>query len=111
MNRTTRKTGTDTFSPAILPLWGAIVRRGKRLSVPGFPAVAALLLVTSLAANAQTPVSYEFFRDNVQPIFLKKRPGHARCVECHDNQTPRLQPLDPGATTWNEEQSRKNYDA
>lgn len=55
-------------------------------------------------------LSYEFFRDKVQPIFLNKRPGHARCVECHDNQTPRLQELLPGATTWNEEQSRKNFD-
>jgi hypothetical protein len=67
--------------------------------------------VTAIAANAQTAVSYEYFRDNVQPIFLKKRPGHARCVECHDGQAPRLQALDPGATTWNEEQSRKNFDA
>lgn len=60
---------------------------------------------------AQSTLSYEFFRDRVQPIFLAKRPGHARCIECHDNQTPRLQELSPGASTWNEEQSRKNYDA
>jgi len=60
---------------------------------------------------AQPTLSYEFFRDRVQPIFLAKRPGHARCIECHDNQTPRLQELSPGATTWTEEQSRKNYDA
>jgi hypothetical protein len=72
-----------------------------------------LPLVCSLSyAQAPAPtVSYEFFRDKVQPIFLAKRPGHARCVECHDNQTPRLQELSPGATTWNEEQSRKNFDA
>src|SRR5262249_45185714 len=55
--------------------------------------------------------SYEFFRDKVQPIFLAKRPGHARCIECHDNGVPRLQELSPGATTWNEEQSKKNFDA
>ncbi len=64
----------------------------------------------SYAQNSST-VSFEFFRDRVQPIFLAKRPGHARCVECHDNQAPRLQELSAGATTWNEEQSRKNFDA
>src|SRR5271154_3492318 len=62
-------------------------------------------------AHAQSTLSFEFFRDRVQPIFLAKRPGHARCIECHDNGTPRLQELLPGATTWNEEQSRKNFDA
>jgi len=69
-----------------------------------------LCSLVSGAAYAQAP-SYEFFRDRVQPIFLAKRPGHARCVECHDNTAPRLQELSAGATTWNEEQSRKNYDA
>jgi hypothetical protein len=77
----------------------------------------SLTLTYSLVAGAlfaQAPssgVSYEFFRDKVQPIFLAKRPGHARCVECHDNQAPRLQELTPGQTMWNEEQSRKNFDA
>ena len=68
-------------------------------------------LFCSLLAPAQSTLSFEFFRDRVQPIFLAKRPGHAICIECHDNGTPRLQELLPGATTWNEEQSRKNFDA
>lgn len=72
--------------------------------------LALLCFPLSSFLPAQT-LSYEFFRDKVQPIFLNKRPGHARCVECHDNQTPRLQELLPGATTWNEEQSRKNFDS
>jgi hypothetical protein len=70
------------------------------------------LICGSLYAQTAPPtVSYEFFRDRVQPIFLAKRAGHARCVECHDNQTPRLQELSQGASTWNEEQSHKNFDA
>jgi hypothetical protein len=56
-------------------------------------------------------LDYAFFRDRVQPIFLNKRPGHARCIACHETGTPRLQALSPGASTWNEEQSRKNFDA
>jgi YVTN family beta-propeller protein len=58
---------------------------------------------------AATTLDYEFFKNRVQPIFLQKRPGHARCIECHDTGTPRLQALPAGATMWNEEQSRQNF--
>jgi hypothetical protein len=75
------------------------------------PLVCAGFLPAQTQAPAQSGVSYEFFRDKVQPIFLAKRPHHALCIECHDTGTPRLQALSPGATTWNEEQSRKNFDA
>jgi hypothetical protein len=60
---------------------------------------------------ASSGLDYGFFRDRVQPIFLAKRPGHARCIVCHDNGYPRLQELSPGVSTWNEEQSRKNFAA
>jgi hypothetical protein len=57
-------------------------------------------------------LDYEVFKTRVQPIFLAKRPGHARCIACHGSGTPlRLQPLAPGSTTWNEEESRKNFEA
>jgi len=57
-------------------------------------------------------LDYEFFKTKVQPIFLNKRPGHARCIACHGSGTPlRLQPLSPGTTAWNEEESRKNFEA
>jgi hypothetical protein len=81
---------------------------------------ALLLCLTALLAGAlaqQRPAStpsldFEFFRTRVQPILLARRPGHARCVACHAIGTPlRLQPLSPGATEWNEEQSRKNFEA
>lgn len=61
-------------------------------------------------APAASPLDFEYFMTKVQPIFLAKREGHTRCVSCHSKGTPmRLQPLSPGATTWNEEQSRKNF--
>jgi hypothetical protein len=72
-----------------------------------------LLVVAPLLAQqpaAPPALDYAFFRDQVQPIFLKKRPGHARCVVCHDHGSPALQPLAAGATSWTEEQSRKNFD-
>lgn len=63
------------------------------------------------AAAPSVTLDYAFFRDRVQPIFLKKRPGHAWCVVCHETGSPRLQLLPEGATMWNEEASQKNFDA
>ena len=64
------------------------------------------------APPPSTSLDYEFFKTKVQPIFLARRPGHARCIACHGTGTPlRLQPLSPGSATWNEEQSRKNFEA
>lgn len=78
----------------------------------------ALMLVAMLgqqptsSSTASSSLNYEFFKTKVQPIFLAKRPGHARCIACHGSGTPlRLQPLSPGSTTWNEEESRKNFEA
>ena len=60
---------------------------------------------------ASPALDYEFFKDKVEPIFLAKRPGHTRCVVCHTiNNAPfHLVQLSPGSTTWNEEQSRRNF--
>jgi hypothetical protein len=70
-----------------------------------------LLAQQPAAPTSSTPLDFEYFRTRVQPIFMAKRPGHARCISCHVSGTPmRLQPLAPGATTWDEEQSRKNFD-
>src|SRR5581483_753793 len=71
----------------------------------------ALSLITGLAA-AQ-PLDFEVYRTKVEPIFAKKRTGHARCVACHEasNSRFKLEPLPQGATTWTEEQSRKNFES
>jgi hypothetical protein len=61
--------------------------------------------------GGSTSLDYEVFKTKVQPILLAKRPGHARCVACHSQGTPlRFEKLSPGSTTWNEEQSRKNFE-
>jgi YVTN family beta-propeller protein len=60
----------------------------------------------------RAPLDYDYFREEVQPIFLNKRPGSARCIVCHASRSLfRLQPLQPEAATWNEEQSRRNYES
>lgn len=63
------------------------------------------------ARRAAVQLDYEYFKTKVQPIFLAKRAGHARCITCHDTGNPRLQDLSPGATTWNEDQSQKNFES
>src|SRR5271156_5592547 len=72
-------------------------------------AIGTLLVVRSASSPDTLSLDYTFFKERVQPIFLKKRPGHARCVTCHSHGSPPLEPLAPGAVAWNEEQSRKNY--
>src|SRR5215471_7237734 len=74
-----------------------------------------LLSLAALAAaslSAQT-LDFEVYRAKVEPIFLKKRPGHARCVACHsaNNSTFRLQPLPEGVTAWTPEQSKQNFES
>lgn len=77
----------------------------------GAEARSAAAAQQSAPATPRPTLDYEYFKTKVEPIFLKKRPGHARCISCHGQGTPlRLQPLDPGATTWTEEESRKNFD-
>jgi len=56
-------------------------------------------------------LDYQFYKEKVEPLFLEKRPGHARCVVCHSTGTAfRLQPLPPGAKAWTDEQSHKNFE-
>jgi len=69
------------------------------------------VMVMAGIASAQD-LSYEVYKSKVEPIFLKKREGHARCVVCHaeSNNSFKLEALAPGAKGWTEEQSRKNFD-
>lgn len=75
-----------------------------------FLTAAAAAGVLASLAGGQT-LDFETYRARVEPIFLKKRPGHARCVVCHEanNSAFHLQPLPKGATGWTEEQSRMNF--
>lgn len=75
------------------------------------PVLAIHLLALAMSpASAAPMLDYAYFRDRVQPVFLKKRAGRARCVTCHEHGSPGLQPLAVGQAMWTEEQSRKNFD-
>ncbi len=73
--------------------------------------LAALALFAAAALPAQS-LSYEVYKSKVEPIFLKKREGYARCVVCHAeaNHAFRLQAWGPDTKAWTEEQSRKNFE-
>jgi hypothetical protein len=72
--------------------------------------LAALSLVAHLAMGQS--LDFETYKKSVEPIFVKKRTGHARCVACHSasNNAFRLQPLAEGST-WTEEQSHRNFES
>src|ERR1051325_1899894 len=77
----------------------------------GITIAAALAAIAPAAMAATGPtLDYNFFKERVQPIFLKKRAGHARCISCHEHGSPALQSLSKGATTWDDAQSRKNFE-
>ncbi len=76
-------------------------------------ALAALAVVASNAAPQKAPtLDYEYFKARVEPVFLQKREGHARCYVCHaeSNNAFRLEKLSPDTRMWNEEQSRRNFE-
>jgi len=72
----------------------------------------ALLLAGLVTQEAAGPtLDYEYFTSKVEPIFVAKRPGHARCIACHGSGTPlRLQPPSLGGTSWTDEESKKNFE-
>lgn len=74
--------------------------------------LAALLGQQPAARSTPVTLDYDFYKARVQPLFLEKREGHARCVQCHAGSTTlRLQRLPEGAFSWNEEQTRQNFEA
>ena len=68
----------------------------------------------SSSTKAASALDYEFFKAKVQPIFVAKRPGHTRCFLCHADPGVHarfaLVPLSPGAATWDETQTRENFE-
>lgn len=67
-------------------------------------------------ASASKPsLDYEFFKQRVEPIFIKNRwPDHSRCYVCHEVSRHgggplSLEALPAGASFWTEEQSRHNF--
>jgi YVTN family beta-propeller protein len=72
---------------------------------------AGLSPIQPASSSASDALDFHFFKSRVQPIFLKERPGHARCYGCHSeyNRSFHLEKLSPGAANWTDEQSQRNF--
>jgi hypothetical protein len=98
-----------------ITIGASVVVAAGLLSAAPFTAAQSAGAQDAKAASASTPsLNYEAFKTRVEPIFLKKRPGHARCYVCHsgagDGGAPAyLEKLSPGSTSWNEEQSQRIF--
>src|SRR5437588_5885623 len=104
------------------PVLLGLVVCGLLLGVAAKGQQAARKMATAASAEAATGSQtsdsgdtnardFEVFKTKVEPIFLKKRPGHARCYGCHilPNRGFHLEPLSPGSAAWNDDQSRRNF--
>ena len=77
-----------------------------------------LLIATVIVSQpgAQQPgqgtLDYETFKTRVQPILMAARKGNARCLSCHSRGggNAYLEPLTPGASSYTEEQTRRNFE-
>lgn len=72
--------------------------------------LATLVVLAASLAAAQT-LDFATYRSKVEPIFLKKKPTHARCVVCHGGgRVAFLVELPEGQTAYTEAQSRQNFE-
>jgi YVTN family beta-propeller protein len=73
-----------------------------------------LFLSGALNANAQAGngLDFDYFKNEVQPIFLAKRDGNVRCIQCHTRSSNfRIQPLLDSQLFFTEAQARLNYES
>jgi hypothetical protein len=67
---------------------------------------------TRVQVDPKPALSYDVFKNRVQPILLSARKGNARCTACHSHGggNSYLEPLAPGSAAYTEEQTRRNFE-
>jgi len=98
-----------------LAAWVRTTGRGTGAAAPASassPAPMASAPATTAAPAAATTLNLEFFKTRVQPILTTARKGNARCIACHSRGggNSYLEGLSPGATTYNDEQTLRNFE-
>lgn len=76
--------------------------------------LALMALLAQPQASEPTPtLDFEYYKANVEPIFVERKAGFTRCVVCHaeGGRVGFLQEMERGADGWTEEQSRMNFEA
>jgi len=83
----------------------------------GSAVITALVVLTAqilptLAQAQEVKLDFNYFKNEVQPVFLAKREGNVRCIQCHTRSSNlRLQALEDHALFWTDEQSRMNFES
>ena len=70
------------------------------------------LLSSGLLIAQDVRLDFDYFKNEVQPIYLAKRDGNVRCIQCHTRSSNfRIQPLEEHQLFWTDEQSRMNFES
>ena len=71
-----------------------------------------LLGASALAQQNGIELDFDYFKNEVQPVFLAKRDGNIRCIQCHTRSSGfRIQALEEHRLFFTEEQSRMNFES
>ena len=70
------------------------------------------LLAQPQASESPPTLDFEYYKANVEPIFVERKAGFTRCVVCHaeGGRVGFLEEMERGADGWTEEQSRMNFE-
>jgi YVTN family beta-propeller protein len=104
----------NSMSKSVSAIDTKTLKEVARVPVGEVPKRCTTLVLTSGATAPSVTtqsLDFEFFKNHVEPIFLTKRTGHARCYVCHSESRTAflLEKLSPGSTSWTQEQSRRNF--
>jgi YVTN family beta-propeller protein len=82
------------------------------MTLPRSILVVLTFIISPLYAQQPAPaLDFAYFRTHIQPIFLAKRDGNARCVSCHSTRDyMHMIPLPEGSAFWNDADSHANFE-
>ncbi|MFT6295638.1 MAG: YVTN family beta-propeller protein [Pseudohongiellaceae bacterium] len=84
----------------------------SKLILRTFGTIGIALLASHVVSQESVQLDYDYFKNEVQPVFLAKREGRVRCIQCHTRSSNfRLQALEEHKLFFTEQQSRMNFES
>jgi len=84
----------------------------SKLILRTFGTIGIALLASHVLSQESVQLNYDYFKNEVQPVFLAKREGRVRCIQCHTRSSNfRLQALEDHKLFFTEQQSRMNFES
>jgi YVTN family beta-propeller protein len=84
----------------------------SKLILRTFGTIGIALLASHVVSQESVQLDYDYFKNEVQPVFLAKRKGRVRCIQCHTRSSNfRLQALEEHKLFFTEQQSRMNFES